>query len=553
MTTVSTGIDLKDLGVTNSIKNITNKNQKQIISKSNIPELIELIISSNKEYFNLKDNSIYLTNIIQIYKYKTKLLLDDVTGTILHLRNVFKSQNNLTSFTTSADINANSISISNTQNLNIHSKDEATSKRIISDINNIISLNKGDINKFLSTKTTLKSKQKKNILVPDMLDATNLFQYGDLDDLDEEIEVGRGKKDKRTSLLNYERYDNNTQSSTNVSMSLDDVEFGRNESFLNKADVSGISSLNEDLNMNESNQGEDPFGFHQGMDVDDDILNNHGDDELDDGDYSLEQPRIMSEPENGVEFDDMDLNINTPPESPVSKQNRKKVQFGIPQNRFIKNYNLQVVTADRTVELPKRVYIQAMKKGVNHEVNDEQNNTNRVNKRILEQIYAFNDIQTMSLIDLRQLKKTKLSNANTSIVQSDDENAGDLSLQFDNVEESEVEPPQDMNEDFNLMDHGSMNESINLGDNQTEKTSNSQSSYLTSATPSMRIQREKDHIQQEMILAKTSEEKNDFVDMFNTKSLTKSEVSQLFLQVLNLTTEDKIMVEQVGTNIYISK
>ena len=78
MSTVSTGIDLKDLGVTNSIKNITNKNQKQIITKSNIPELIELIISSNKEYFNLKDNSIYLTNIIQIYKFKTKLLLDDV-------------------------------------------------------------------------------------------------------------------------------------------------------------------------------------------------------------------------------------------------------------------------------------------------------------------------------------------------------------------------------------------------------------------------------------------------------------------------------------------
>ncbi len=33
----------------------------------------------------------------------------------------------------------------------------------------------------------------------------------------------------------------------------------------------------------------------------------------------------------------------------------------------------------------------------------------------------------MSLIDLRQLKKTKTSNVNTSIVQSDDENAGDLS------------------------------------------------------------------------------------------------------------------------------
>ena len=130
MATVRSGIELKDLGINNSIKNITNKNQKQVITKSNIPELIELIISSNKEYFNLKDNSIYLTNIIQIYKYKTKLLLDDVTGTILHLRNVFKSQNNLTSITTSSDLTGNSINISNNQNLNIHSKDDVTSKRI---------------------------------------------------------------------------------------------------------------------------------------------------------------------------------------------------------------------------------------------------------------------------------------------------------------------------------------------------------------------------------------------------------------------------------------
>jgi len=157
----------------------------------------------------------------------------------------------------------------------------------------------------------------------------------------------------------------------------------------------------------------------------------------------------------------------------------------------------------------------------------------------------------MSLIDLRQLKKTKTSNVNTSIVQSDDENAGDLSLQFDNLEEPE-DFGNDTN-DFNLMDHGSINESLDLGDNQTEKTSNTQSSYLTSATPSMRIQREKDHIQQEMILAKTTSEKKDFVDIFDAKGLSKSEVSQLFLQVLNLTTEDKILVEQVGANIYISK
>lgn len=551
MATVRSGIELKDLGINNSIKNITNKNQKQVITKSNIPELIELIISSNKEYFNLKDNSIYLTNIIQIYKYKTKLLLDDVTGTILHLRNVFKSQNNLTSITTSSDLTGNSINISNNQNLNIHSKDDVTSKRIISDINNIISLNNGDINKYLSTKTTLKSQQKKNNLIQDALDATSLFQYGDLDDLalDDDIEVGRGKKDKRTSLLNYERYDNNTQSSSNASMSLDDVEFGRNESFLNKADVSGISSLNDDLAINEPQQDEDPFGFHQDMDQDDDILNNQGDDELDDGDFSLEQPRIMSEPENIVEFDDMDLNINTPPDSPVSKQSRKKVQFGIPNNRFIKNYNLQVVTPDRAVEVPKRVYLQALKRPFN--VQNEDNLSGRVNKRLLEQIYNYNDIQTMSLIDLRQLKKTKTSNVNTSIVQSDDENAGDLSLQFDNLEEPE-DFGNDTN-DFNLMDHGSINESLDLGDNQTEKTSNTQSSYLTSATPSMRIQREKDHIQQEMILAKTTSEKKDFVDIFDAKGLSKSEVSQLFLQVLNLTTEDKILVEQVGANIYISK
>lgn len=551
MATVRSGIELKDLGINNSIKNITNKNQKQVITKSNIPELIELIISSNKEYFNLKDNSIYLTNIIQIYKYKTKLLLDDVTGTILHLRNVFKSQNNLTSITTSSDLTGNSINISNNQNLNIHSKDDVTSKRIISDINNIISLNNGDINKYLSTKTTLKSQQKKNNLIQDALDATSLFQYGDLDDLalDDDIEVGRGKKDKRTSLLNYERYDNNTQSSSNASMSLDDVEFGRNESFLNKADVSGISSLNDDLAINEPQQDEDPFGFHQDMDQDDDILNNQGDDELDDGDFSLEQPRIMSEPENIVEFDDMDLNINTPPDSPVSKQSRKKVQFGIPNNRFIKNYNLQVVTPDRAVEVPKRVYLQALKRPFN--VQNEDNSSGRVNKRLLEQIYNYNDIQTMSLIDLRQLKKTKTSNVNTSIVQSDDENAGDLSLQFDNLEEPE-DFGNDTN-DFNLMDHGSINESLDLGDNQTEKTSNTQSSYLTSATPSMRIQREKDHIQQEMILAKTTSEKTDFVDIFDAKGLSKSEVSQLFLQVLNLTTEDKILVEQVGANIYISK
>lgn len=551
MATVRSGIELKDLGINNSIKNISNKNQKQVITKSNIPELIELIISSNKEYFNLKDNSIYLTNIIQIYKYKTKLLLDDVTGTILHLRNVFKSQNNLTSITTSSDLTGNSINISNNQNLNIHSKDDVTSKRIISDINNIISLNNGDINKYLSTKTTLKSQQKKNNLIQDALDATSLFQYGDLDDLalDDDIEVGRGKKDKRTSLLNYERYDNNTQSSSNASMSLDDVEFGRNESFLNKADVSGISSLNDDLAINEPQQDEDPFGFHQDMDQDDDILNNQGDDELDDGDFSLEQPRIMSEPENIVEFDDMDLNINTPPDSPVSKQSRKKVQFGIPNNRFIKNYNLQVVTPDRAVEVPKRVYLQALKRPFN--VQNEDNSSGRVNKRLLEQIYNYNDIQTMSLIDLRQLKKTKTSNVNTSIVQSDDENAGDLSLQFDNLEEPE-DFGNDTN-DFNLMDHGSINESLDLGDNQTEKTSNTQSSYLTSATPSMRIQREKDHIQQEMILAKTTSEKKDFVDIFDAKGLSKSEVSQLFLQVLNLTTEDKILVEQVGANIYISK
>lgn len=551
MATVRSGIELKDLGINNSIKNITNKNQKQVITKSNIPELIELIISSNKEYFNLKDNSIYLTNIIQIYKYKTKLLLDDVTGTILHLRNVFKSQNNLTSITTSSDLTGNSINISNNQNLNIHSKDDVTSKRIISDINNIISLNNGDINKYLSTKTTLKSQQKKNNLIQDALDATSLFQYGDLDDLalDDDIEVGRGKKDKRTSLLNYERYDNNTQSSSNASMSLDDVEFGRNESFLNKADVSGISSLNDDLAINEPQQDEDPFGFHQDMDQDDDILNNQGDDELDDGDFSLEQPRIMSEPENIVEFDDMDLNINTPPDSPVSKQSKKKVQFGISNNRFIKNYNLQVVTPDRAVEVPKRVYLQALKRPFN--VQNEDNSSGRVNKRLLEQIYNYNDIQTMSLIDLRQLKKTKTSNVNTSIVQSDDENAGDLSLQFDNLEEPE-DFGNDTN-DFNLMDHGSINESLDLGDNQTEKTSNTQSSYLTSATPSMRIQREKDHIQQEMILAKTTSEKKDFVDIFDAKGLSKSEVSQLFLQVLNLTTEDKILVEQVGANIYISK
>ena len=257
----------------------------------------------------------------------------------------------------------------------------------------------------------------------------------------------------------------------------------------------------------------------------------------------------MSEPENFVEFDDMDLNINTPPDSPVSKQSRKKVQFGIPNNRFIKNYNLQVVTPDRAVEVPKRVYLQALKRPFN--VQNEDNSSGRVNKRLLEQIYNYNDIQTLSLIDLRQLKKTKTSNVNTSIVQSDDENAGDLSLQFDNLEEPE-DFGNDTN-DFNLMDHGSINESLDLGDNQTEKTSNTQSSYLTSATPSMRIQREKDHIQQEMILAKTTSEKTDFVDIFDAKGLSKSEVSQLFLQVLNLTTEDKILVEQVGANIYISK
>ncbi|CAI8507264.1 unnamed protein product [Hanseniaspora opuntiae] len=92
----------------------------------------------------------------------------------------------------------------------------------------------------------------------------------------------------------------------------------------------------------------------------DDILNDHGDDELDDGDYSLEQPRVMSEPELGIELDDMDLNINTPPQSPRGKG--KKVQFGIPNNKFMKNYNLQVVVPDRSVEVPKRVYLQAMKK-----------------------------------------------------------------------------------------------------------------------------------------------------------------------------------------------
>ncbi|SGZ39321.1 uncharacterized protein HGUI_01521 [Hanseniaspora guilliermondii] len=539
MTTIRSGIELKDLGINDGIKNISNKTQKQVITKSNIPELIELIISTNKEYFNLKDNSIYLTNIIQIYKYKTKLLLDDVTGTILHLRNVFKGQ--MTSISTTSSLNDNSISIFKDKGLTIEGKDNITSKRIVSDINNIMSLNNGDINKYLSTRTTLKSQQKKNNFVGDVLDATSLFQYDDLDLVDE-VEFGRSKKDKRTSLLNYERYDNNTQSSSNVSMSLDDIEFGRNESLLNKADVSLNSSMNEALALNDQNT--DPFGFHEELDHDD-ILNDQGDDELDDGDYSLEQPRVMSEPEHGIEMDDMDLNINTPPQSPRAKG--KRVQFGIPNNKFIKNYNLQVVVPDRSVEVPKRVYLQAMKKSIN--ANDNQESINgRVNKRVLEQIYNFNDLQTLSLINLRQLKRSKVNQVNTSIIQSDDENAGDLSLQFDNIEQPEEVP--EIDDDFNLMDHGSMNESINL---EVQTENNSQSSYLTSTTPSMRLQREKDHIQQEMILAKTSDTKMEFKDLFETNKLNKAEVSQLFLQVLNLTTEDKIVVEQVGSNIYISK
>lgn len=539
MTTIRSGIELKDLGINDGIKNISNKTQKQVITKSNIPELIELIISTNKEYFNLKDNSIYLTNIIQIYKYKTKLLLDDVTGTILHLRNVFKGQ--MTSISTTSSLNDNSISIFKDKGLTIEGKDNITSKRIVSDINNIMSLNNGDINKYLSTRTTLKSQQKKNNFVGDVLDATSLFQYDDLDLVDE-VEFGRSKKDKRTSLLNYERYDNNTQSSSNVSMSLDDIEFGRNESLLNKADVSLNSSMNEALALNDQNT--DPFGFHEELDHDD-ILNDQGDDELDDGDYSLEQPRVMSEPEHGIEMDDMDLNINTPPQSPRAKG--KRVQFGIPNNKFIKNYNLQVVVPDRSVEVPKRVYLQAMKKSIN--ANDNQESINgRVNKRVLEQIYNFNDLQTLSLINLRQLKRSKVNQVNTSIIQSDDENAGDLSLQFDNIEQPEEVP--EIDDDFNLMDHGSMNESINL---EVQTENNSQSSYLTSTTPSMRLQREKDHIQQEMILAKTSDTKKEFKDLFETNKLNKAEVSQLFLQVLNLTTEDKIVVEQVGSNIYITK
>lgn len=539
MTTVRSGIELKDLGINDGIKNISNKTQRQVITKSNIPELIELVISTNKDYFNLKDNSIYLTNIIQIYKYKTKLLLDDVTGTILHLRNVFKGQ--LTSISTSSTLNDNSISIFKDQGLTIEGKDNVTSKRIVSDINNIISLNNGDINKYLSTRTTLKSHQKKNNLVGDVLDATSLFQYDDLDLVDE-VEFGRSKKDKRTSLLNYERYDNNTQASSNVSMSLDDIELGRNESLLDRADVSLNSSMNDALALND--QHTDPFGFHDEMEHDD-ILNDQGDDELDDGDYSLEQPRVMSEPELGIELDDMDLNINTPPQSPRGKG--KKVQFGIPNNKFMKNYNLQVVVPDRSVEVPKRVYLQAMKKSF--EVNNNQEASNgRVNKRVLEQIYNFNDLQTLSLIDLRQLKKAKGNQVNTSIVQSDEENAGDLSLQFDNIEEPEE--VAELEDNFNLMDHGSMNESINL---EVQTENNSQSSYLTSTTPGMRLQREKDHIQQEMILAKTDSSKQEFKELFDTNKLNKAEVSQLFLQVLNLTTEDKIVVEQVGSSIYISK
>ncbi|CAI8507742.1 unnamed protein product [Hanseniaspora opuntiae] len=479
MTTVRLGIELKDLGINDGIKNISNKTQRQVITKSNIPELIELVISTNKEYFNLKDNSIYLTNIIQIYKYKTKLLLDDVTGTILHLRNVFKGQ--LTSISTSSTLNDNSISIFKDQGLTIEGKDNVTSKRI--------------------------SQQKKNNLVGDVLDATSLFQYDDLDLVDE-VEFGRSKKDKRTSLLNYERYDNNTQASSNVSMSLDDIELGRNESLLDRADVSLNSSMNDALALND--QHTDPFGFHDEMEHDD-ILNDQGDDELDDGDYSLEQPRVMSEPELGIELDDMDLNINTPPQSP-RRQGQK-----------------------------------AMKKSI--EVNDNQETiSGRVNKRVLEQIYNFNDLQTLSLIDLRQLKKAKGNQVNTSIVQSDEENAGDLSLQFDNIEEPEE--VAELEDDFNLMDHGSMNESINL---EVQTENNSQSSYLTSTTPGMRLQREKDHIQQEMILAKTDSSKQEFKELFDTNKLNKAEVSQLFLQVLNLTTEDKIVVEQVGSSIYISK
>ncbi|XBW38066.1 hypothetical protein QEN19_003653 [Hanseniaspora menglaensis] len=494
-----------------------SKNQKQIINKSNIPDLIKMIISNNQEYFDLKDNSIYLTNIVKIYQHKTKVLLEDVTGTILHLRNLFKSNNSL------LGKNKAALTVA-----------EATSN----DVNKIIALKNGNLSKYLSNKTTL--KLNKNNLVKDTLDTFSLFQYGDVDLSDANLLAGDGIEIGR-------KFDNNTQETNDYDYSVGDIELGRglgNEEF---ADISGVNSLGSETN--DPMMQNDRFGFHNDLDAFDD----NADDE--EGDFSLEAPRAIGEMEENndlinmdLEIDELQLNLNTPPDSP-----RGKVTFDAPaRNRFVKNHNLQPVIMESATEIPKRVFEQVLK-DMNSSSEGQENNTNsgKVNKRFLEQLYSSYELQTLSLVSLRN-KKQKPANdsfVNSSLVLDGDD--GDESLGLDNDGGfGDVSLGLDNEQPILDDDQNETNNGLQLMDTHSENTFISVSSYLTSATPGMRAQREKDHIQQDMILSKTKN-KTNFNDIFADENMNKKDISQLFLQVLNLSTESKIQVEQIGSEIFV--
>lgn len=504
----------------NSLNFGSTKNQKQIINKSNIPELIELILNNNREFFNLKDNSVYLTNIVRIYQFKTKVLLEDVTGTILHLRNLFKSTN--------SSLGKNKVALSVA---------EATSK----DVNKIIALKNGDLSKYLSNKTTL--KLNKNNLVKDTLDTFSLFQYGDIEDMDDglsangSVEVGRN-------------FDNNTQESKSVDYSVSDIELGRGFENEMYGDISGINNISSEANSNDAMVHDDGFGFHNDID---DFENYSNDDE---GDFSLEAPRAAADIDANndlmnmdLQIEDVQLNLNTPPDSPTGK-----VTFNLPQKtRFVRNHNLQPVIVEKSTEIPKRVFEQALKKVQASTTGQEKRR--RVNKRFLEELYSSYELQSLSLVSLRNKKQRILDdnyehssfvNDNDNLNENDDfdfdgnnNNIADISLGLDD-------------EDQNLLSHQTINndDDLHLADTTSEKTFNSVSSYLTSATPEMRAQREKDHIQQDLILSKTKERTN-FNNLFADENMNKKDISQLFFQVLTLSSESKIQVEQLGSEIYV--
>ena len=530
---ISSATSNNSLAELNSLNFGSSKNQKQIINKTYIPELIETIINSNREYFDLKDNSVYLSNIIKIYQFKTKVLLEDVTGTILHLRNLFKSTN--------SSLVKNKVALSVA---------EATSK----DVNRITALKTGNLTKYLSNKTTL--KLNKSNLVKDTLDTFSLFQYGDIDSLDDNLNGNVGVEIGR-------KFDNNTQESSNNDFSIGDIELGRGIDGEEYGDISGINSLNSESNGNDPLMHDDGFGFHNDMDA---FEENHGEEEDgEDGDFSLEQPRALGDENNNelmemdLEIDDMQLNLNTPPDSP-----RGKISFNLPQkNRFVRNYNLQPVIVENTTEIPKRVFEKNLKTNTSLS-NIPRNTTNKANKRFLDQLYSTYELQTLSLVSLRK-KKQRVGNENlehSSFANDNDNNDGfeegnnfngDDGFDFGDDNAADVSLGLD-EENPNLMTHETIEQEndLQLMDTNSERTFNSVSSYLTSATPEMRAQREKDHIQQDLILSKTKKRTN-FNDLFADENMNKKDISQLFLQVLNLSSESKINVEQIGTEIFVSQ